>query len=122
MKRYVIAVALFGLATWGCDSDNLKRQASHSSMPEGVEAKMEAAAVEGHNTETYDRIHDNPFLTVQHNPLSTFSIDVDTASYANVRRFLTQAKTLPPPDAVRIEELINYFEYDYAPPKDDAPF
>ena len=52
-------------------------------------------------------------------PLSTFSIDVDTASYANVRRFLTQNSQLPPPDAVRIEELVNYFRYDYAPPKGD---
>src|SRR5262249_39073197 len=60
------------------------------------------------NTESYDRITDNPFLDATSNPLSTFSIDVDTASYANVRRFLTQNQ-LPPPDAVRIEELVNYF-------------
>ncbi len=73
------------------------------------------------NTEAYDRIYENPFLLVEDNPLSTFSIDVDTASYANVRRFLTD-DTMPPPDAVRIEELINYFRYDYAPPMDEAPF
>jgi Ca-activated chloride channel family protein len=54
-------------------------------------------------------------------PLSTFSVDVDTASYANVRRFLNQSQ-LPPKDAVRIEELLNYFTYDDAPPKDDKPF
>lgn len=76
----------------------------------------------GHNTEAYDRIVENPFLAVGQNPLSTFSIDVDTASYANVRRFLNQGM-LPPPDAVRIEELVNYFAYDYAPPEDNAtPF
>jgi Ca-activated chloride channel family protein len=73
------------------------------------------------NTETYDRIHDNPFLTVAANPLSTFSIDVDTASYANVRRFLGLGQ-MPPPDAVRIEELLNYFTYEYPQPKDDTPF
>ncbi|HLO61534.1 MAG TPA: von Willebrand factor type A domain-containing protein [Azonexus sp.] len=73
------------------------------------------------NTEAYDRIVDNPFLDVIQNPLSTFSIDVDTASYANVRRFITGGK-LPPPDAVRIEELVNYFTYDYPQPKGDAPF
>lgn len=73
------------------------------------------------NTEAYDRIHDNPFLAVQQNPLSTFSIDVDTASYANVRRFLNQGER-PPQDAVRIEELVNYFPYAYAPPTDDKPF
>ena len=75
----------------------------------------------GHNTEGYDHLTDNPFLGVGPNPLSTFSIDVDTASYANVRRFLGQG-TLPPADAVRIEELINYFNYDYDAPTGDDPF
>jgi Ca-activated chloride channel family protein len=71
--------------------------------------------------EGYDHISDNPFLAVAANPLSTFSIDVDTASYANVRRFLTSGQ-LPPKDAVRIEELVNYFTYDYPEPESDAPF
>jgi len=73
------------------------------------------------NTEAYDRIHDNAFLAVASNPLSTFSIDVDTASYANVRRFLESGQ-LPPKDAVRIEELVNYFRYDYPQPRGDEPF
>lgn len=76
------------------------------------------------NTETYNRIVDNPFLAVTENPLSTFSIDVDTGSYANVRRFLLQNNTLPPPDAVRIEELINYFPLAAAgpAPESEHPF
>jgi Ca-activated chloride channel family protein len=70
--------------------------------------------------ETYAHARDNEFLPAVHNPLSTFSIDVDTASYANVRRLLGQG--LPPPrDAVRIEELLNYFPYHYAPPRNGAP-
>ena len=78
------------------------------------------------NTESYAYRNDNDFLGASQNPLSTFSIDVDTASYANVRRFLADGQ-LPPPDAVRIEELVNYFPYHYAPPNmnDDslrAPF
>jgi len=73
------------------------------------------------NTEAYDRIRDNAFLAAATNPLSTFSIDVDTASYANVRRFLESGR-LPPPDAVRIEELVNYFRYDYPQPEGGAPF
>ncbi|HEY9840388.1 MAG: von Willebrand factor type A domain-containing protein [Candidatus Sericytochromatia bacterium] len=73
------------------------------------------------NTEDYSRIYENPFLAALKNPLSTFSIDVDTASYSNVRRFLHEGQ-LPPADAVRIEELINYFRYDYAKPQGDAPF
>ncbi len=73
------------------------------------------------NTEAYDTINENVFLSVTENPLSTFSIDVDTASYANVRRFLAQGQR-PPRDAVRIEELINYFDYDYPEPRCDDPF
>ena len=73
------------------------------------------------NTATYDRIDDNRFRRVGDEPLSTFSIDVDTASYSNVRRFLNQG-TLPPADAVRTEELINYFRFDYPDPDGDAPF
>jgi Ca-activated chloride channel homolog len=75
----------------------------------------------GFNTEAYDRIEDNRFRRVTDDPLSTFSIDVDTASYSNVRRFLNGG-TLPPPDAVRVEELINYFRFAYKDPQDDAPF
>lgn len=73
------------------------------------------------NTEDYKRINENPFFLPQRTPLSTFSIDVDTASYSNVRRFIRQGQ-LPPKDAVRLEELINYFDYDYASPKGDQPF
>ncbi len=72
--------------------------------------------------ETYSAIHENPFESVAQQPLSTFSIDVDTASYANVRRFLNDG-TRPPGDAVRLEELINYFPYDYeAPAEGGKPF
>ena len=71
--------------------------------------------------EAYDRIVENVFKNPVDHPLSTFSIDVDTASYANVRRILNYGQ-LPPPDAVRIEELINYFPYDYAEPTDQTPF
>lgn len=75
----------------------------------------------GFDTESYDAITDNAFLAVRENPLSTFSIDVDTASYANVRRFLNQ-QSRPPKGAVRIEELLNYFDYNYPQPDGDAPF
>lgn len=74
-----------------------------------------------HNTEEYDKIDDNMFLSPLVNPLSTFSIDVDAASYANMRRFLNQGQ-MPYKDAIRIEELVNYFTYDYEDPKGDHPF
>ena len=73
------------------------------------------------NTEGYDYITENTFLKSIDNPLSTFSIDVDAASYSNVRRFLNQGQ-LPPAGAVRIEEMINYFHYDYPQPKNNEPF
>jgi Ca-activated chloride channel family protein len=73
------------------------------------------------STAEYDPIKENGFKRVTDAPLSTFSIDVDTASYANVRRFLTEG-SLPPADAVRIEELINYFRFDYPAPRDGRPF
>ena len=73
------------------------------------------------NTENYARLYDNRFLAAQANPLSTFAIDVDRASYGNVRRFLQQGMR-PPADAVRIEELVNYFPYDYPEPRGEHPF
>jgi len=76
----------------------------------------------GEGGDRYARIIENPFLDVTDNPLSTFSIDVDTASYAKTRRFIEQESCLPPPDAVRIEEFVNYFSYDYAPPEGNVPF
>ncbi len=83
----------------------------------GRDAKGQADA----NGERYNPISHNAFQLVTDAPLSTLSIDVDTASYANVRRFL-EHHTLPPASAVRIEELINYFDYGYTPPSGDAPF
>jgi secreted protein with Ig-like and vWFA domain len=80
----------------------------------------------GLSGDRYQRIEENPFKAISaantDNRLSTFSIDVDTASYANVRQFLMQSNSLPPADAVRIEELVNYFDYDYTPPTGDVPF
>lgn len=73
------------------------------------------------NTENYATIHENGFKNALVNPLSTFSIDVDNASYSNVRRYLNQGE-LPPVDAIRIEEMINYFNYNYAEPSGEHPF
>lgn len=74
-----------------------------------------------HNTEEYSSIHENGFKKVLDNALSTFSIDVDAASYSNMRRFINNGQ-LPPKDAVRIEEMINYFNYEYENPTGNNPF
>ena len=72
------------------------------------------------NTEEYGRIQENGFKSVADTPLSTFSIDVDPASYSNMRRFINRGE-LPPADAIRTEELVNYFSYDYPKPTGDDP-
>ncbi len=73
------------------------------------------------NTEEYAAIHENGYKNPMNDPLSTFSIDVDAASYSNMRRFLMNGQT-PPKDAIRVEELINYFNYDYANPIGNEAF
>lgn len=92
-----------------------------SPAPPPLELLIGGKPVRTFDTETYDKIEDNAFLDVKQNPLSTFSIDVDTAAYSNVRRFLRGGQ-LPPAGAVRIEEMLNYFEYDYPPAPEGKPF
>ncbi len=83
---------------------------------------FEGKEAPGAGNESYEPIFENDFIVPQgEQALSTFSIDVDTASYSNMRRFLEHGQR-PPADAVRIEELVNYFHYDYAPPKNGDPF
>ena len=84
-------------------------------------AVVEEESKENFNTEDYDNIVENKFLTATQNPLSTFSIDVDEAAYSNIRRYLENG-TMPPPGAVRIEEMINYFDYEYNKPQNEDPF
>ena len=82
------------------------RNASENVMYAPAQSPQYDAVPLAHNTENYDFIKENSFLDAQKNPLSTFSIDVDNASYSNVRRFLNQGQR-PPADAVRIEEMVN---------------
>jgi hypothetical protein len=114
-----LAVALFA----GCPSDVSKKDRGKLSkgLPALGKDRQEDSKADEPSTESYSRIVENAFCRVADQPLSTFSIDVDTASYSNVRRFLLTERKLPPPDAVRIEELINYFPYSYLPPKAGHP-
>ncbi len=91
-----------------------------------VDGKEDLAQKKGKDTgrfnrERYDHVVDNPFVRVEADPRSTFSIDVDTASYALTRRHLTDGR-LPPKGAVRIEEMVNYFQYEYPEPTGPHPF
>jgi Ca-activated chloride channel family protein len=130
------AIALESVVVTGQDAAARVRQAAPSVAAAEVQGRFRSvpiapahaeptgAAHHRHpdwNTEAYDRIYENPFLAVGPNPLSTFSIDVDRASYSNIRRFINQGQQ-PPRDAVRIEEMINYFPYDYPAPRGEHPF
>lgn len=96
------------------------KRISNKSMLSNMSYNWTPASVI-HNTESYNSISENIFKLVKTSPLSTFSIDVDAAAYANMRRFLTNGNKVPE-DAVRIEELINYFDYDYPEPQKNNPF
>jgi Ca-activated chloride channel family protein len=108
-----------GLGRLGGSHAAPKQRAGSALAPAPTSAPIERDAQM--NTENYAHIAENAFLSVASQPLSTFSIDVDTASYSNSRRFLAQG-ALPPKDAIRIEEWVNYFSYDYAKPTGNAPF
>lgn len=87
----------------------------------GARMQSSPAMYEIRSSEQYNTINDNQFIKTKEDASSTFSIDVDKASYSNVRRFLND-REMPPKDAVRIEEMINYFNYNYQEPKDKQPF
>jgi Ca-activated chloride channel homolog len=115
-RLHVVALALLSLSACGKRMSHDGYTASPSVMAaSGAAAPMEA---EG---ERYAKIDEGAFKRVADDALSTFSIDVDTASYSNVRRFLEDG-SLPPIDAVRIEEMLNYFGYGYAEPAGKQPF
>ena len=110
------ATASIGIAAAPATMAKVRARRDGHVVPPGIRR-----AREPWNTEAYERIDENPFRPVSVAPLSTFSVDVDRASYSNVRRFLNQG-TLPPKDAVRIEELVNYFPYgDATPSSRDVP-
>ena len=106
---------------WFDKSESKLRTMDMASSGVGYAYEEDSDWIRNHNTEEYATVHENIFLSPGNNPLSTFSIDVDAASYSNMRRFLNNGQK-PPIDAVRIEEMVNYFNYDYKQPKGDAPF
>ncbi|MDQ0252502.1 Ca-activated chloride channel family protein [Sphingomonas kyeonggiensis] len=118
--KFLISAALPAVLLAGCNSQQGSSASYQPGPQEMAEASDVAAAPE--NAERYAKNAVSPVHAVAQAPVSTFAVDVDTAAYANVRRFLTQGQ-MPPRDAVRAEELINYFRYDYPAPGDrGAPF
>uniref|UniRef100_UPI00403F788E YfbK domain-containing protein n=1 Tax=Bernardetia sp. MNP-M8 TaxID=3127470 RepID=UPI00403F788E len=98
-----------------------KNKHSSSSTSSNYSYSYSNSSYQEPTTESYSSKEENGFSSVSQNPLSTFSIDVDKASYSNVRRFLNDGQ-MPPQDAVRVEEMINYFNYDYQEPTNEHPF
>jgi Ca-activated chloride channel homolog len=96
--------------------------AAREALPGPAASLPQEGMGPGAGGDKYAWIEESRFLAVKDAPLSTFSIDVDTASYAKTRAYLLEHHALPPPDAVRIEELVNYFDYAYAGPTDEHPF
>ncbi len=140
IKTIISLSLLFSIFLSACSSGNQSslsanrgvsagEPAPYATMDRSMAANSVARAAgspydyedETSDTERYAQINENPFLEASKAPLSTFSIDVDTAAYSNVRRFIKDGQ-LPPKDAVRIEEMVNYFDYSYPQPLGDAPF
>lgn len=144
MKKSVLAFSVLALLLVGCAKESRDDVEVASVLPEAHTKKYEEAHVEMavadrvappsvrymtqgeyvqpvQDTEKYQTLEQNSVQSTAQSPVSTFSVDVDTGSYANVRRFLNDGR-LPPAGAVRHEEFINYFDYQYAQPKDNKPF
>lgn len=127
MKQITLFMAIIAVLLMSCgNGKNYKYTADleiSSANADSVMLNSEPKAMNDYasDNEVYDTIIENNFLSTSLQPLSTFSIDVDEAAYANVRRYL-QAGNLPPKGAVRIEEMVNYFQYDYPQPQNDVPF
>ena len=110
------------------DSDMMRESSDLAARPalgipqpaEAIDQTIDQGMGPGMAGDRFDRIDENPFRRPQEHPLSTFSIDVDTASYAKVRQYLLGTNRLPRPDVVRIEELVNYFDYNLPAPAPDA--
>lgn len=106
--------------TESAPEDEMIETSEEAEMANGRQ-KKEAPPEMNTENESYAEIIENEFLSTAQNPLSTFSIDVDGASYSNLRRYI-QNGSLPDPNAIRLEEMVNYFSYDYPQPTADKPF
>jgi Ca-activated chloride channel family protein len=122
MSEDKIALEEVVVVGYGATADMASRSMGAPSVSRHYEKKSYFQKVkDDFNTEGYASVNENGYKNVKNNPLSTFSIDVDNASYSNIRRFINNGE-LPPADAVRIEEMINYFKYNYPEPEGEHPF
>ncbi len=136
-KRLPVLLLTAGLVQLLTACSAGRPSSAYKSQNSGPQAVLDSSATHLHHlhkrvlpvvpqirdTEKYQAFKDNRVRSTATHPVSTFSVDVDTGSYSNIRRFLVKHRRLPPADAVRIEEMVNYFDYDYAAPRDlSRPF
>lgn len=120
MKRFIFAIAILPWLGYACNQ-SYKNRTSEVAVETVADQVAPLDQEKDFSGEGYAHITENSFATALDQPLSTFSVDVDKAAYSNVRRFLNNGQ-LPPAGAVRIEEMINYFDYDYQQPSGNDPF
>ncbi len=120
MKRFIFAIAILPWLGYACNQ-SYKNRTAEVALEEIADQIAPMEQARDFSGEGYAHITENGFATALDQPLSTFSVDVDKAAYSNIRRFLNSGQ-LPPAGAVRIEEMINYFDYDYQQPSGDGPF
>lgn len=114
----------YNYAQVAAEEDYVQNEYGFAEMEQAGQMNEGAAADDGkteYNTEEYNQIEENGYVSVQTSPLSTFSADVDTASYSNIRRMIYNGEKIDP-GAVRLEEMINYFDYNYSDPEEGEPF
>ena len=123
MKEEALALNEMVVTAYGLKSEReAKSYDMAAPMAAGVNSQQSFRRYNNNfNTEGYASVNENGYKNVNKDPLSTFSIDVDNASYSNIRRFINMGE-IPPADAVRVEEMINYFRYDYPEPAGEHPF
>jgi len=124
--RQLDEIVVIGYGTASGSDDGLSpmftfKRKNRNKATASAQVNTSALVAPAPNDESYEKANENGFQGVAKNPLSTFSIDVDKAAYSNVRRFINSGQK-PPADAVRVEEMINYFDYDYPQPVDRHPF
>ena len=117
MRKSLVLTVFASFLLWGCYNNQEAMYSKEYQYPPYIR-DMQVPTDE--NRETFGEIKENPFVEVASQPVSTFSVDVDRAAYSNIRRMIQQG-TLPPKDAVRIEEMINYFDYEYPTPDAQTP-
>ena len=127
MKKFILffSIAVIAILLYNCDASYERRSKSatgwqYDKVENGGYQQVITEQEPVANAESYAHVEENKFFSAEEEPISTFSADVDRASYSNIRRFITYGQK-PPADAVRIEEMINYFNYDYPQPQGNDP-